>query len=102
MVEVLGYCIMYIVPVDFQFLLKFLYIFLRKYCSTPKEHVGPLQQPLESYGNLICCLVPGQYGKYPNTSNLLPQKQTTSPTKKVGQSLMQSVGYCFINYAGDY
>ena len=34
----------------------------RKYCHTNPRHVGPLQQRLESFGQLIC-LVAGQYGE---------------------------------------
>ena len=33
-----------------------------KYCHTAAQHVGPLQQRLESFGKLIC-LVAGQYGE---------------------------------------
>ena len=34
----------------------------RKYCGTPQDQEGPLEQRLKSFGELLC-LVAGQYGE---------------------------------------
>ena len=57
----------------------------RKYCGTHKDHVGPLQQRLESYGNLIC-LVAGQYGEVSQDFHHLLDELATSKANHISHS----------------
>ena len=56
----------------------------RKYCHTDPEHVGPLQQHLESYGQ-IRCLVAGQYGDVSQDFHTLLKDLATSKAAHISR-----------------
>ena len=49
----------------------------RKYCNTDPEHVGPLQQHLDNYGQILC-LVARQYGDVSQDLHTLLKNLVTS------------------------
>jgi len=56
----------------------------QKYCGTQPNHTGPLQQHLESYGNLLC-LVAGQYGDVSQDFHELLKGLATSKAAHIAQ-----------------
>ena len=56
----------------------------RKYCGTALNHVGPLQQRLQSFGDLLC-LVAGQYGDVSQDLHELLKSLATSKAAHISQ-----------------
>ena len=56
-----------------------------KYLGTPKDHIGPLQQRLREFGEIVS-LVAGQYGEVSQDFHLLLSRLATSKARMVSQN----------------